>query len=136
MQKILSRLEHEWLGPYEMPGNRISRGYYADLLLPWNTSPPVDSFPEDDFIRLEWDHDGRISSGNEFFLGNQCLTLDRLVKSYETISLMARWKLANPELVGTEDDVLVKTAKELRQVIGQDELVVGVGCALLLFKRR
>ena len=100
-------------------------------------TPPVTGFSKTGFTKHTWDRDGKTTPGDEFFLGNQTVTIDRLMKLYETTSLMARWRQANPSLVGSENDILVKTAKSLREVLGngREELVVGVGCALLLFKK-
>ncbi len=131
----MSRLEREWLAPYDTPGNAVSREHYDGLLLPWSISPPVDGFTKDGFTKFSWDRDGKLSSGDEFFLGNKWTTVDRLTKFYRTMSAMTRWRKANPGLVGTEEDILLKTEKDLREALGKEELVVGVSLALLLFKR-
>ena len=48
---------------------------------------------------------------------------------------MARWRQANPELIDTDSDILVKTARELREALGGENMVIGVGCVLLLFNK-
>ena len=37
--------------------------------------------------------------------------------------------------MGTEEDVLVKAIKEFREIIGGEELTVGLDCHLLMLKR-
>lgn len=135
VQELMFRLEREYLAPYERPGNILSRTFYDSLLLPWNMTPPIEGFSSTRFTKHEWDRDGKPSSGDEFFLGNQHVTVARLMKVYETTSLMARWRQANPELIGTDSDILVKTARDLREALGGENLVIGVGCVLLLFTK-
>ena len=129
------RLEHENLGPYELPGNRLSRDLYDDLLLPWNCNPPVDGFSKSEFTRLEWDRDGKLSDPEHFFLGDKVTTIEKMQKQLGTSSLVTRWREAHPQLAGTEQDVVVKMAREMREVMGGEELVYGSSCALLLFKK-
>ena len=135
VQELIFRLEREYLAPYERPGNILSRNLYDNLLLPWDMTPPVPEFSRTRFIKHVWDRDGKPSSGDEFFLGNQHVTVARLMKVYETTSPMARWRQANPELIGTDSDILVKTARDLREALGGENMVIGFGCFLLLFTR-
>lgn len=129
------RLEREYLAPYELPGNRLSRESYDHLLLPWNCSPPVDAFLESGFTRLEWDRDGKLSDPEHFFLGDEAVTLKRAQKQLSTSSMVTRWREAHPQLAGTEQDIVVKAMSEMREVLGGEELVAGASCALLLFKK-
>ena len=52
-----------------------------------------------------------------------------------TASMVTRWRESHPQLAGTEQDIAVKMAKEMREVLGGEELVIGQSCVLLLFKR-
>ena len=136
VQEIITRLERTYLSPYDTPNNALSRAHYDNLLLPWAVSPPVTNFPESGFTKISHDRDGKISSGHDFFLGNQHMNLDQFEKLYSTASLMTRWRRANPEMVGTEDDILVKTMRALSDALEGEVMVVGTGCAALLFKKR
>lgn len=129
------RLERENLAPYELPGNRLSRDSYDHLLLPWDCSPPVDSFLESGFTRLEWDRDGKLSNSEHFFLGDQAVTIERMQERLGTASMVTRWREAHPQLAGTEQDVVMKMGREMREIMGEEELIIGQSCVLLLFKK-
>lgn len=129
------RLERGNLAPYELPGNRLSRDSYDHLLLPWSCNPPVDGFLESGFTRLEWDRDGKLSDPVHFFLGDEVVTIERMQKILGTSSMVTRWREAHPQLAGTEQDVVVDLAREMKEVLGGEELVIGQSCVLLLFKR-
>ena len=49
--------------------------------------------------------------------------------------MVTRWREAHPQLAGTENDVVVKMAREMREFLGGEELVIGRSCVLLLFKK-
>ena len=49
--------------------------------------------------------------------------------------MVTRWREAHPQLVGTEQDVVAKMAKEMKDLLGEGEVVIGSSCALLLFKK-
>ena len=134
-EEARSRFWRENLAQYELPGNRLARTAYDHLLLPWNCSPPVDGFLEIGFTRLEWDRDGKLSDTEHFFLGDQAVTIEKMQKLLSTASMVTRWREAHPELAGTENDVLVKMAREMREVLGEEELIIGSSCVLLLFKK-
>ena len=136
IQEKFSSLKQENLGPYELPGNQLTRDSYENLVLPWNCSPPVGAFPESGFTRLEWDRNGKLSGPEHFFLGDQILTIETMEKRLGTASMVTRWREAHPGLAGTEEDVLAKMAREMRELLGgKEELVIGQSCVLLLFKK-
>ena len=58
IQAILSNLEDNILGPYEAPGNRISRDAYVNLALPWTLPAPNATFSQASFVRKDWDLNG------------------------------------------------------------------------------
>lgn len=76
-----------------------------------------------------------LSNGQHFFLGDEQITLGRLQEQLGTASMVTRWREANPELVGTEGDVVVKILEQVRGLLEGEELIVGRSCHLLLFKR-
>ncbi|CAD6573198.1 MAG: hypothetical protein ASARMPRED_005930 [Alectoria sarmentosa] len=124
VQEAIIRLNRENIAPYELPGNRLSRDSYDHLLLPWNCNPPVDGFLESGFTRLEWDRDGKLSDPDHFFLGDQVVTIDMMQKRLSTASMVTRWRESHPQLAGTEQDIVVKMAREMREVVGGEELTV------------
>jgi hypothetical protein len=94
-------------------------------------------------VRREWDRDGILSNGEDFFLGANETTLERLGNSLGTASMVTRWREAHPELVGTDQDCVKSTMDEIARVLGEDESVdlkslkirTGSAVVLLLFKR-
>jgi trans-aconitate 3-methyltransferase len=135
-QEVLLRFERETLAPYELPGNRISMEMYDNLLLPWNVKPPVKDFPQLDYIKHDYDREGVLSNGVDFFGGGSFTTLDEETKGLSTASMVTRWGAANPKLVGTDKDVVKVFIQALREVLGgQDWILRGSGTAILLFKK-
>ena len=135
VEETKSRFEGEILAPYELPGNRLAHDMYDHLLLPWNRSPPIDERLDSGFTRLYWDRDGKLSDYEHFFLGVLSITIEKMQKMMSTGSMVTRWREAHPQLVGTEQDVVAKMAKEMRDLLGEGEVVIGSSCVLLLFKK-
>jgi hypothetical protein len=135
--EVLLRLERETLAPYALPGNIISMNMYDDLPLPWNVSPLVSDFPESKFVKLDYDREGVLSNGVSFFNNDEKESLDDIENGLGTASMVTRWRAANPDLVGTDKDVVKVFARELREALGgkQDWVVRGSGTAILLFKK-
>lgn len=135
MQEILHHLECDVLGPYDTPGNRLSREMYDSLVLPWQVSPPIAAFPESGLKRVEWHRDGEVDDDKEF-LGGHEVTLDRIGAGLTTSSLVTRWREAHPELAGTDQDCVAQTLAALKQLLGETQKIkVGVAVVLLMFKR-
>jgi hypothetical protein len=93
---------------------------------------------------MEWDRDGILSDGKEFFGGeSKKITLAELAKSLDTASMVTRWREAHPELVGADNDCVRETMDEVRRALGESgeignedvSIKVGSGTVLLLFKR-
>lgn len=132
--KILLHFEREILAPYTQPGNILSMNMYDDLARPWSISPPVTQFPESKYVKYDWDRDGKLSDGKDFFGGGQKSTLEEIEAGMGTASMVTRWKAANPELVGTDKDIVKVFIEDLRQALGgQEWLDRGSGTAIMLF---
>ena len=129
------RLKGKDLVPFELPGNRLSSDWYENLLLPWNCNPPVYDFLEAGFQRLEWDRDGKLSNPDHFFLGEETVSIEAAKKRLGTASSVTRWREAHPELAGTEQDVVEKMTRGMKELLGEDNIVFGRSCVLLLFKK-
>jgi hypothetical protein len=64
------------------------------------------------------------------------MTLAHVNKILSTTSPVVRWREANPDLAGTEQDVVEVLVKELAKYLdGQQTVVAGAGVAILLFKK-
>jgi SAM-dependent methyltransferase len=135
VQRVLNRLEQERLAPYKTRGNMISNSLYRDLGMPWDSG--AHEFPEAEFVRKEWNVGGEVEEGGQFLRGNQRLTLKQFVAGFGTASMVTRWREAHPDLVGTDEDVISVTVRELREALGGQEWFEGGSpTALLLFKKR
>ena len=106
VQRELSHLEDVVLGPYELPGNRLSRQMYTNLVLPWsNIKERTSGFNESTFKRIIYNADGVLGPGeDDFFSGSTEMTLEKLADGMGTASMVTRWREANPDLVGTDHD--------------------------------
>lgn len=125
----------EDLAPYELPGSRLARDGYDNLPLPWSFDPPIEGFSRDGFTRHDWDRNEVLSDGEHFFLGDHHVTLARYQEAVSMGNTVTRWREAHPQLVGTDEDIVVKGFRRIREALGGDELVVGASCSLLLLKR-
>lgn len=135
--EILLRLERETLGPYALPGNILSMNMYDDLPRPWTVSPPVKAFPEANYVKHDWDREGKLSNGQTFFGGVRSKeTLEEIEGGLSTASMVTRWRAAHPDLVGTDKDVVKVFVKDLKEAMGgQDWVERGSGTTIMLFKK-
>lgn len=89
---------------------------------------------------MEWDRDGILTHGENFFDGSDETTVNKLSDSLQTASMVTRWREAHPHLVDTDQDCVAVAMAEVRKALGirQNEdrtLKVGSATVLLLFKR-
>jgi len=118
-----------------MPGNRLSRDMYDNIPLPWDISKPVAAFSKHSFVRHDYDREGVLSNGVDFFGGNNEVNLDEIEKAFGTASMVTRWREAHPNFEG--DDPVVETMKDLRKALGgKNTFMAGSGTAILLFKKQ
>lgn len=143
VQEILFELERGMLAPFELPGNRVSRDGYVDLQLPWDIIPAVRAFDRKSFVRHDWNKDGEVRPDEPFFnataedgQGFEEQSLDELEKGLDTASMVTRWRQANQNLVGTDEDCVKKTIKALKEIMGDQKLRTGNSTSLLLFKKK
>ena len=136
LKEIMLNFEHNVLRPYEIPGNRLARDMYDKLTLPWQVPSPVSSFPESSFVRHDFDRNGVLSNGEDFFGGDQPMKLTQIEEGLLTSSMVTRWRAAHPELVGTEKDCVKSLVAELREALdGREEVRAGAATVVLLFKK-
>ncbi|KAF2875902.1 S-adenosyl-L-methionine-dependent methyltransferase [Massariosphaeria phaeospora] len=137
IQNAMEKHRDDHLLPYFEPGNWMTRGRYVDLPLPWTLDQPVEDFQESQFVRKDWVPE------EPFFAVDVEMSLDQWEKITATSSPETRWRQANPDLAGTERDivkVLRKTVERLQQEAGVEagkEKVKGTVLGILLmFKKR
>ncbi|KAI9713572.1 MAG: hypothetical protein M1820_000954 [Bogoriella megaspora] len=127
-------------GAHEVEGVRIVNNYYRDLKLPWQIPQPVTAFPEEKYHRQEWDYDDNFADGKDFFGGSLTITISQLEHLFGTSSIAVRWREAHPDLVGTDEDLLTKSPRVLREAAGMQpdedgELRIGGAMTMLLFQK-
>lgn len=145
VQRELFHLEHDVLGPFELPANRRSHNMYDDLPLPWELDQPVPVFSQAHAARLEWNRGGSLDGQPDFFVGSTEMTLGKLAQGLGTSSMVTRWREANPQLSGTDQDCVTVAMDRVAQAIcGEDssnvdlesvKIRVASSTVLLLFTR-
>lgn len=148
-QAALDSLEKERLADFMLPANWMARGLYVDLPLPWALGEkgggPVEDFDSDSFVRKEWGTDTPgAGAADEFYAVKQePATLDMLEGVLGTASPVTRWRAANPDKAGTEQDVVRIVRREIEQAMeeaGMDAdkalLKGGVQGVLLLVSKK
>ncbi|KAJ9136786.1 S-adenosyl-L-methionine-dependent methyltransferase [Coniochaeta hoffmannii] len=143
VQAAIRRLG-ERLEGYVVGGNRLSHELYNGLPLPWTVDPPVPGFEEGSLVRREWGTDGPGSEpGDRFYSAQPGVDLDTLEMALGTTSPVARWREANPEMVGTEGDLVRVMRREIEEVMrqagvdqGKEMISGGVQGVLLMVKRK
>lgn len=143
MQTVLEEFQDKHLGPHMAAGNLITKNNYATLPLPWTLDNPNPAFDEATFVRKEFNKNGADSENHELFLGKETWDLDAVEKYMGTVSSVTRWREANPELVGTEMDVVRRLRREVEMLLheggverGKETITTGVAGVLLLVKKR
>ncbi|CAH0047544.1 unnamed protein product [Clonostachys solani] len=110
IQTIVTRYRVEDLARFLQAGNDMSQNCYADLPLPWTISNPVAELEESSFFRRHW------KSGDDFFKSHVSLNLDGFEDMLSTFSPITRWREAHPDDVGTENDLVKRLLKDIRQL--------------------
>ncbi|KAK6347417.1 hypothetical protein TWF718_005258 [Orbilia javanica] len=116
--------------PYEGVGNKVNSGLYTRLQMPWMLAAPVAAFDKRQFKRVEWGTESRDAlPSNEFLAEQQPQNLDAMETMLGTWSVVVRWREANEEKVGTEEDVIRKMRRGIEKILrgagvqGGEELV-------------
>ena len=135
------KIEEESLAPFFEAGNWLTRNLYSTIGLPWTVTPPAAGFDETSFYRREWGVDGNEDS---FFENKKMvLDMDTMEKMLGTASPVTRWREANPELAGTEDEVIRRMRREVERLLheagvekGKEVVRGGEAGVLLMVKKR
>ncbi|KAM5513342.1 methyltransferase domain-containing protein [Fusarium oxysporum f. sp. phaseoli] len=122
--------------------NTLTRDLYVDLPLPWTIKTPVTGFDKSGFIRKEWSHNTE-SSETESLGTGKTLTPEEFEKLIGTSSPVARWREANPDKAGTEEDVARKVRRRIESLLHEvgvepgEELLRGrTELVLLMVKKK
>lgn len=144
MEEIMDRE----LKPFMEPGNIVAHELYANLPLPWTIEPnPAPELDRDSYVRKEWGtpgHEDAEAEGEEFYMGGQQeVGLDVFETALGTASPVTRWREANPQKVGTEEDVVRVMRREIERLLHEAGIPVGkevvrgrVSGVLMMVKKR
>ena len=143
IQELLDEFnKHPDLARYMTPGNLLNRNRLHGLLLPWQVEETKGSFDESAFERVEWDVDGTPSAPDlpdgtpGPYLLSQTTHVDQIEAGMESASPVTRWRQANPDKVGTDEDIVRRMVIRLRAVLGDRKTIVsGATTTLLLFRK-
>ncbi|KAI3584271.1 hypothetical protein IWW34DRAFT_684417 [Fusarium oxysporum f. sp. albedinis] len=138
VEEILNSELHQ----YYKQGNTLTRDLYVDLPLPWTIKTPVTGFDKSCFIRKEWSHNTETSETEALGTG-KTLTPEEFEKLMGTSSPVARWREANPDKAGTEEDVARKVRRRIESLLHEvgvepgEELLRGrTELVLLMVKKK
>jgi trans-aconitate 3-methyltransferase len=145
-QEIMDRFEMETLQPYEMPGNRLCRELYEDIIKPWDVDEKeakelgLDCFKKEDYVRKTWNEGGRIEPDLEGgWMRYEKMPWTIIKPMIGTASSVTRFRAANKEKIenGEMEDCVDALLKELRAVLGEDITVFegGTSTGALMFKK-
>lgn len=110
IQNVLDRLQ-ETVEEYTTPGNHLVRDRYEALPLPWTLEQPITELDRDSFYRKDWTVDEDfVDIPNE-------VNLDFMETVMASGSPQVRWREANPDKAGTEEDILRVTRREIERLL-------------------
>ncbi|KAI4598060.1 hypothetical protein KJ359_003869 [Pestalotiopsis sp. 9143b] len=142
IQAAMDKIVDEEVHPYAVVGNALTRFFYVDLVLPWTLDPPVAEFEQETFYRREWNK--QLDGAEPDDMGtSRMVTVKQFEMAMATSSSVTRWRQANPEQVGTEEDVVRKMGRQMEELLHEagvkagEEMVHGeVAIVLLMVKKR
>lgn len=106
------RWQKDYLEAHYEIGNFLVRDQYRSLVMPWDATPPYESFDPTSLSRKEWALDEPFHNGQD-----GTFSLDLFEKMFATSSPVIRWRQAHPEALGTEGDVVRVIKNELEQLL-------------------
>ncbi|KAK6337298.1 hypothetical protein TWF730_002704 [Orbilia blumenaviensis] len=130
------------LRPFSRLESAVARDLYIDLPLPWVLDAPVEEFDKESFYRKEWNK-YRDGAEDEDEVGTgSILTVEEFENVTGTNSTVTRWREANPDKVGTEEDIARMMRRRIESLLhevgvepGKEVLVGQVAIALLMVKK-
>lgn len=131
-------------GPIQPDDGVDSCSNYCGLLMPWNEQVQNPNFDQRLFLHKEWS--GRDTKGNEdeFFVDQPRVDLDTMERIMSaTAGPYLEWKKAHPGLVGTEEDLLKRSRREIERLqrevgvkAGEEWVKSSVMGALVIVKKK
>ncbi|KAF3058391.1 hypothetical protein GL218_09496 [Daldinia childiae] len=119
IQAAVQAFQKEHLAKHMTPGSFLSNNLYVDLPLPWSVKPPVADFDKESFSRIEFgtENEGALPGDQIFAVGEPEVDLDQLEALMGTVSTVKRWREANQEKAGTEEDITRIMRREVERLL-------------------
>lgn len=124
IQAVIDTHNNESIDSYYNAGNILTRERYLELPLPWTLAEKVDAFDEKEFFRREW------AAGHTFHTGENEVLMTQYEKLMSTSSPRQRWREANLDLVGTDQDEIRILKRKILKLLQE----AGVGCGKEMIK--
>jgi SAM-dependent methyltransferase len=127
VQQVFLDVNREILGPYELPQNKLYRGLYRDLELPWtikDSDPSIEAameaFDPSKFQRIEFNQNGQVEPGQKF-VHSQTSSLKMLQYGLGTTSGVNRWREAHKEQLakGEIEDCAAYMIRRVQEVMAE-----------------
>ncbi|RGP74465.1 trans-aconitate 3-methyltransferase [Fusarium longipes] len=120
IQAIIDDFRENVLGPYNSAGTQLTEDGYVDLIMPWDDSTTALLYDRQSSSRHELSvKDGYFPStyllhteAHDIPLDEKLHKFEKLINSFGSVN---RWQEANPELVGTEDDIVKVLMRKIRK---------------------
>ncbi|EXJ95336.1 hypothetical protein A1O1_00456 [Capronia coronata CBS 617.96] len=159
LTRLFQEFEDTVASEFEQPGNRLARGLYAGLTLPWDAESEAatdkesgdgvgvklsEVFPKEEFQRLEFNKDGHVPPGEQFLVGRK-FTLDQVKMALGTVSPITRWREAYKDKIasGETEDCVEKLVRQMKEILeevpegkGRDWIEGGSAVVVLIIKKR
>jgi SAM-dependent methyltransferase len=144
MQKSMDAINERELAPFFERGNVMTRELYKDLVMPWMVEPRVRAFGDGEGEVFRKLYGAEQGNEGEYVRGGRLeMDLDVMEKVLATGSPVQRWREANPEKVGTEEDVIRVMRREMERLLheagvekGKERVKGTIKAILLTFKKK
>lgn len=114
IKELLDDFSANEMAPFETEANRLVRGKYIDLPLPWTCDPLVTGYDEARSTRREWGPEEVFHGAQEI---KQGLDLQTAEKMFSTSSSVIRWREEHKDLAETDQDCVRKLLREMGRVM-------------------
>ena len=125
IQEVFDRHREEELMPFMSEGNLLVHDGYKGLKMPWDCEPVVAGFEKEEFVRKEWGLDEYSYEGQEEDVKRGGIGLGLAEKMFGTGSAVTKWREANPDKVGTDEDVVKKLMASIGELLREAGVKAG-----------
>ncbi|KAL6920651.1 hypothetical protein ACHAP8_008169 [Fusarium lateritium] len=125
VQALIEDFRENVLAPYNSEGSQLTHDGYVNLVMPWDNPVTASLYDRQSSARHELSaKDGYFpktymmdSKSSDIPLEETLQRFEKLVNSFGAVN---RWQKANPELIGTKDDIVRILMNKLREAAEED----------------